>query len=114
MRLAALAFLFASALHASDWNRFRGPNGTGVGDDSAVPAEFGPAKNLIWKTPLPPGHSSPMVSGSRVFLTAYDGDKLLTMALDRATGRILWRREAPRTRKEFLDPRNSPASATPA
>jgi hypothetical protein len=51
--------------------------------------------------------------GDRVFLTAAEGDRLLTMALDRNTGRVLWSRPAPRPRTEVMQPTNSPASPTP-
>src|SRR5579863_2752642 len=108
------AFVFASMPgFAADWPRFRGPNGSGVNETTGLPAEFGPDKNLVWKTPLPPGHSSPILVGDRIFLTAYDADKLLTFCLERSTGKILWRREAPRDRKEALDALNSPASPMP-
>ncbi len=113
MRIFCIALGLAIATQAAEWDRFRGPNGSGVSDATKLPAEFSPTSNLVWKTPLPAGHSSPILSGNQIFLTAYEGDKLLTFALDRATGKILWRREAPRTRKEALDPRNSPASPTP-
>ena len=36
------------------------------------------------------------------------------LCLDRASGRELWRREAPRTRREKLDRRNGPASPSAA
>lgn len=114
MNSLPVAAVALSLLHAADWDRFRGPNGAGVSSDAAIPAEFGPAKNLLWKTALPPGHSSPILAGDHIFVTAFEGDKLLTIALDRLTGRIQWRREAPRTRKERIDPRNSPASPSPA
>jgi outer membrane protein assembly factor BamB len=107
--------LFASLiLSASDWPQFRGPNATGVTDDVDLPTEFGPDKNVVWKTAVPRGHSSPSVAGNKIFLTAFEGETILTLALDRPTGRILWRREAPRNRKQELQPNNSPASATPA
>jgi outer membrane protein assembly factor BamB len=51
----------------------------------------------------------PVVSGDRIFVTAFQGEKLLTIALDRATGKERWRRESPRDRHE-IDPRNGPAS----
>ncbi|CAN5801879.1 hypothetical protein BH18ACI4_BH18ACI4_21090 [soil metagenome] len=35
---------------AEDWPMFRGPNGTGVSASSGLPEEFGPNKNVIWKT----------------------------------------------------------------
>jgi outer membrane protein assembly factor BamB len=75
---------------------------------------FGPAENLVWKTELPAGHSSPILTADRVFLTAVEGETLFTYALDRTTGRILWKREAPRTRVTKIDSRNNPASPSPA
>ncbi len=98
---------------AADWASFRGPNGSGVAE-TKLPSEIAPDKNVLWKIDFPPGHSSPSISGNRIFLTAYEGDKLLTIALDRTTGKEIWRVEAPRPRKEVYDKRNSPASPTPA
>ncbi|MCH8035474.1 MAG: PQQ-binding-like beta-propeller repeat protein [Bacteroidetes bacterium] len=44
---------------------------------------------------MPPGHSSPVVSGGRVYLTAVRGRKLLTICQDRSSGKMLWEAEAP-------------------
>src|SRR5438270_8989709 len=107
-----LALSFRSP--AADWPRFRGPNGTGVAETSALPDSIGPDKHVLWKTALPPGHSSPVISGDHIFLTAFEGHQLFTIAMDRASGRILWRRESPRDRYEKLDSQNSPASPSPA
>lgn len=96
------------------WDRFRGPNGTGVAETGPLPADFADGKNQLWKVPLPPGHSSPIVVGDHIYLTAFEGERLLTVALDRRSGQTLWRRESPRPRKEVYDKRNSPASPTPA
>src|SRR5690349_16000309 len=69
-----------------DWSRFRGPNGTGVSTATNLPAEFGPDKNVVWKTSLPEGHSSPVLGRNRIFVTGYTGDKkspkLFVIALD--------------------------------
>jgi outer membrane protein assembly factor BamB len=111
--LLALAVTLTTFAHAADWPRFRGPNGTGVAEGAPLPDKVGPSQSVIWKTALPPGHSSPVVSGDRIFLTAFEGEKLLTIALSRTTGKILWRKEAPRDRQEKLDKQNSPASPTP-
>jgi outer membrane protein assembly factor BamB len=109
------ALLFAVTAAASEWPQFRGPNAAGVSDNTNLPIEFGPDTNVVWKTAVPPGHSSPSIGDTRIFLTAVENDKLFTIALDRATGRILWRREAPRPRKQVIErPANSPVSATPA
>ncbi|HZS10022.1 MAG TPA: PQQ-binding-like beta-propeller repeat protein [Blastocatellia bacterium] len=102
---------------ADDWSRFRGPNGTGVSHATNLPVEFGPEKNVVWKTPLPPGHSSPVLAGNRIFVTAHTKEKesykLLVICLDRATGKILWQREVPRTQKGRLQNVNGPASPSP-
>ncbi len=103
---------FATA-DANEWSRFRGPNGSGVVDTQGLPVEFGPEQNVVWKTPLPSGHSSPILWANRIFLTAVEDGKLLTICLDRSTGEILWRRQAPREREEKLDKRNNPASPSP-
>jgi len=114
MRALVLACALAIATHAGDWPRFRGPNGSGVAQTSGLPEKFGPERNLIWKIALPPGHSSPVVSADRIFLTAIDHDKLFTFCLSRDSGKILWRRECPRKRVEPLDQRNNAASPTAA
>src|SRR5262249_39225349 len=42
---------------AAWWPQFRGPDGLAVADGKKLPAEFGPKKNVLWKTPLPSGHA---------------------------------------------------------
>jgi outer membrane protein assembly factor BamB len=112
--LGLLVFLDGGLGTAGDWPRFRGPNGSGVAETTGLPVEVGPARNVVWKTPLPPGHSSPILAGDHIFLTAYEGEGRLTLCLDRKTGAVLWRKEAPRDRTEPIDKRNSPASPSPA
>ena len=104
----------ASIVDAADWPQFRGPNASGVSDTTGLPTEFGPAKNVIWRTALPPGHSSPVLSADRVFVTAFSEDQLYVIALERSTGKILWRHELPRLRKQKLHNSNSPASPSVA
>jgi outer membrane protein assembly factor BamB len=116
-----LLLLSLAALANDDWTRFRGPNGTGVSAAKNLPTEFGPDKNVIWKTPLPPGHSSPVFTRNRIFVTAHSSTtkqdkfsyKLFVIALDRQTGKIIWQREVPRTNKGRLENVNGPASPSP-
>ncbi|HEY3138801.1 MAG TPA: PQQ-binding-like beta-propeller repeat protein [Blastocatellia bacterium] len=116
-----LAFLMASfslsPVVAEDWSQFRGPNGTGVSSTSGLPTEFGPEKNVVWKTPLPPGHSSPVLARNRIFITAHTAEKpnykLLVFCLDRQTGKVLWQREVPRKQSGRLQLVNGPASPSP-
>ena len=121
-----LVFLFAaSAVHAQktskpltatatdQWLQFRGPNGSGVAESAKPPAEFGANKNLAWKTAVPFARSSPVVTADKVFLTASEGDKLITLALDRKTGKIVWQREVVRPRQMVIYKANDPASPSP-
>jgi outer membrane protein assembly factor BamB len=117
MLIGFLLAALAAAAPAADglWSRFRGPNGAGVVDTAPIPTDFGPDLNVVWKTPLPPGHSSPVLSRDRVYVTALDGNQLLTIALARDSGKELWRSGIERPAAALpVDKRNHPASPTPA
>ncbi len=108
-----LTLLMAAPLGAEEWSRFRGPNGSGVSKDTGFPIELDPGSNLIWKSPVRPGKSSPVLTQEHVFLTGYQGDQLFTLCFDRASGELLWERSVQRTRKDAIGSGNVPASASP-
>jgi len=82
---------------------------------------------VIWKTALPPGHSSPILTRDRIFITAHEeigtakvtqpgkekNYHLLVICIDRQNGKELWRREVPRSRSGRLQNVNGPASPSP-
>src|SRR5688500_9117649 len=96
LSLTLVALIIASfritTTFAEDWSQFRGPNGSGVSTTTGIPDTFGPNKNVLWKTALPPGHSSPVLTADRIFVTAHANDQLLVICLDRKTGKILWQK----------------------
>ena len=97
------------------WPQFRGPSGTGIAEGQQPPVEIGQDKNLKWKVPAPSGLSSPIVAGNKLVITALDGGKLYTIAYDRASGKEMWRAEAPAKQLEaFHKTEGSPAASTPA
>ena len=110
--LCSSAVLIARA--DPDWARFRGPNGSGVSTATGVPTEFGPDKNQLWRLELPPGHSSPILFGNRIYLTAFRGADLLTLAIDRDKGSIVWEAKAPSAATPPVDKRNNAASPSAA
>ena len=115
--LAGISGLGASLLLArpaagSDWTRFRGPNGRGVAEAANPPTRLDPS-GARWRASLPRGHSSPVLTPDRIFVTGQQDGRLLTLALDRSSGSVLWQREAPRPREQALHERNSPAASTP-
>ncbi len=99
------------------WPQWRGPLGTGVAPDAKPPVEWSETKNIRWKTELPGnGHSTPIIWGDRIFLTAavpygdalkakYSGapgahdnlpvthqHKFVVFAISRRDGKIVWQR----------------------
>ena len=78
-----------------EWGGFRGNNGAGVAQSEQLPEALDPEGNLVWRTEVPSGYSSPTVAGERLFLTGAEGEALETICLDRHTGEVRWRREVP-------------------
>lgn len=111
--LLLLALSAAASASAAEWTRFRGPNGGGVSEGSSLPREIGPGKNVVWKTGIPMGKSSPAVTADRIFLTGHKDKVLETFALDRQTGKLLWRRDSPGHRDEKRNKLNDPAAPSP-
>jgi outer membrane protein assembly factor BamB len=115
--IALLGCLLSSDrwVRASDWPRFRGPNGTGITSDKEIPVQWTDS-NVLWKTAIPGlGNSSPIVWGNHVFLQSADtsGKDRYLICLSAAEGKILWNRSVPSS-KAHIHPRNTWASSTPA
>jgi outer membrane protein assembly factor BamB len=101
--VAVLACLSAGAVsvHGEDWPQFRGKGNTGVWEETGILEKFpaeGLARRVRWRTPVKVGYGGPSVADGRVFVTdfAYTTRPRGTeraLALDEATGRILWTRE---------------------
>ena len=96
------------------WPQFRGPNSSGIGA-GAPPLHFGPNQNVVWKTAVGSGLSSPVVWDDRIFLTEFDpaNKQLSTLGIERRTGKILWRRTVAPKQIEEVHELSSPAGATP-
>ena len=111
--------LAAQSLLAEDWPGWRGPRGDGTSTDTGFPLTWDAAsgKNIRWRVDVPgDGHSSPVVSGDRVFLTTClpDSKQRLLMCHDRSTGNLLWSECVLTAPLETLHQLNSRASGTPA
>lgn len=105
--------LLALGLYGADWPQFRGPNASGLCPSCGqVPTEFGPQKNVLWKTELPVGNSSPVLARDHIFLTASEGDDLITICLSRITGKVQWRRSVRAARREAQHSLNHRAAPT--
>lgn len=106
-------------LSGGDWSQFRGPNSDGTyAAQRATPMEWSDTKNVAWKVGIPGlGWSSPAVADGRIFLTTAvpegEGLSLRALALDAATGKVIWDREV-RSLPEVpkIHQKNSHASPT--
>ena len=126
---------------AGSWQSFRGPGASGIAEGMGLPDTWDGAKgtNILWRTPIPGlAHSSPVVWGTRIFVTSAvssdakatfrpglygDGDasddrsrqRWTIYALDKPTGKLVWERVAyegnPIDRRHI---KSTYASATPA
>jgi outer membrane protein assembly factor BamB len=115
--LSSVTFTFTGAAQQGGkvwWPQFRGPNSSGLGEGKP-PVNFGPDQNVLWKTAVGPGLSSPIIWGGRIFLTEFDREnkRLSTLCIDRRTGKTLWRRTVAPEQIEEVHAISSPAGATP-
>src|SRR3984957_15551943 len=105
-----------------DWPRFRGPDNDGMARGDA-PLHWSDTEHIKWKAEIPGrGHSSPVIWGDKVFVTTsvptgkgaaaprespgrgsrgpsgkrgpQPEQKLMLLALDRNTGKLLWQQVA--------------------
>lgn len=97
-----------------DWSQYRGPNGSGVSETGKPPIEFGPGKNVEWKIKIPSGVSSPTIADNKILITALEEGRLMTLCLDRNSGKKLWRKLAPDVPLENFHQYANQASSTPA
>lgn len=101
---------------AANWDRFRGPNGSGQSDDATIPTKWEPA-NYLWKQPLSSiGHSSPVIWDDRLYLTSADAKTgaLVVSAYNAKSGKPLWDKRFDAGSSYHINGLNSYASSTPA
>jgi len=147
LAIAIFAFVLIANLQAgiqaaekqTHWPQWRGPLATGVAPDADPPTQWSELKNVRWKTAMPgKGHSTPVVWGSKIFLTtalpfgepfeakpdtapgAHDNSPVTrrhrfeVLAVDRTSGKIVWRKTVRQARPhEGGHTSGSLASASP-
>ncbi len=88
-----LLFLATAASAATDWSRFRGPNGSGVVQTTGLPERVSP-ETTVWKVELGKGWSSPVLWQDKVLVTAETGPgKRAVIMLNAKDGSEAWRYE---------------------
>jgi outer membrane protein assembly factor BamB len=112
--LALLPLLFADTLPAANWPSWRGPDGSGISKEEKLPLTWNATEGVKWKVPLSePGNSTPIVWGTRIFLTQNSGTRRTLLCLDRKDGKVLWQEGPVWKEAERSHPTNPYCSASP-
>src|SRR5262245_58265557 len=95
-RWLPLLLLLAGPAFAEDWPGWLGPRRDGTSKEVIKPWK-GDLK-VLWRAPVGPGHSSPVVAGGKVYLHARVKDKQAEelLAFDAKSGDKLWATSYPR------------------
>lgn len=85
---------------AADWPQFRGPDADGHAAANDLPVEWGPGKNVAWRTEVPgKGWSSPSLAKGRIYLTsavpvemgsASSDLELRALCYEATSGKLVW------------------------
>lgn len=101
-----------SALSASDWPRWLGPDGSNRTTDPAFQADLAKYKPA-WEAKIGKGYSSVIVAGGKAFVLGHDEKSGETVfCLDAATGKELWKHSYPAELLPRMHPGGPNASAT--
>jgi len=94
--LAAIWLLLAFCVSwASDWSRWRGPDGNGISTEKEWKPQALAAGKIRWKASLGDGHSSVSVAGKRLYTMGNQGGNDIVYCLDAETGKEVWKHSYP-------------------
>lgn len=113
--LVAMAILFEGEARSQDWAEWRGPNRDGVVKNFVSPATW--PKGLVnkWKVAVGGGYSSPVVSGSRIYLHTRVEDQEVVSCFDLKTGKTIWSKSyaAPFNKNQYAIKMGKGPNSTP-
>jgi outer membrane protein assembly factor BamB len=97
LTVAGLITLTSHSARAENWPQWRGPAFNGSTTEKGLPTTFSKTENVLWAADMPgPSAATPIIWNDRVFVSSVDqqAGTLQALCLDRASGKILWQREA--------------------
>lgn len=106
----------AAPARSQDWPQWRGPNRDGKASDFKAPAAWPKELTQKWKVTVGRGDASPAVVGDKLFVFARQEGDEVTLCLNTATGKEVWRdkyvaKPATEPMGRHPGPRSSPAVA---
>jgi outer membrane protein assembly factor BamB len=119
-RLFLLAGLLPFALQpalASDWPQFRGPDRSGISNETAWEPNWNAgAPKTLWTHNSGESYAAPIIVNGMVYITSSNSEKDSFLCLDAVTGEEKWKSSFDHpSRKEMAaaDPRSNALTATP-
>jgi len=91
IRIAASLCLVVTGLQAADWPQWRGPNRDGKATGFDAPKTWPKELAQKWKVTVGPGDATPALVGDKLYVFARDQAGEITLCLDAATGKEVWR-----------------------
>jgi outer membrane protein assembly factor BamB len=83
----------AGSARSDDWPQWLGPKRDGSTGEKVAPWKDDQPPKALWRQPISPGYSSPVIAGGKVFVHAVvpGKDEEEVIAIDLAKGEILWK-----------------------
>ncbi|MDO8795575.1 MAG: PQQ-like beta-propeller repeat protein [Vicinamibacterales bacterium] len=85
-----LVGVLSAQTQAPAWPQWRGPARDGVASSFTPPAAWPAQLTKRWEAPVGAGHSSPVISGTRVVLHSRQANREVIAAYDLQSGKQLW------------------------
>jgi outer membrane protein assembly factor BamB len=85
------AFLFDAKLKAQDWPQWRGPNRDGAVSSFREPSTWPDSLKQQWRIEVGLGYATPLLVGDRLFVFTRQGENEVMMAIEAASGKVIWR-----------------------
>jgi len=118
LALSGVMLAGASRARAQDWPQWRGSNRDGKASGFKAPETWPKELTQKWKMAVGRGDATPAVVGDKLFVFARDDSTELTLCLDAATGKELWKdkyesQAASEPMGQHPGPRSSPNAFLP-
>jgi outer membrane protein assembly factor BamB len=89
--LCAVSLALLAVPVLADWPQWRGPNRDNKVTGFVVPKQWPKAPTQKWKIPVGGSESSPVLVGDKLYVFARQGGNEVTLCLDAATGKEIWK-----------------------
>jgi outer membrane protein assembly factor BamB len=80
--------------YTNNFPSFRGPGNIGITARTGIPTSWDgkSGKNILWKTAIPlPGYNSPVIWGTKLYLSGASESRREVYCLDATSGKIVWK-----------------------